>query len=224
MTKRVLMVEDDEPLAAMTREFLENHGLHVDLNLTGAGVVAAVSTGGYDAIVLDVALPAASGLDLCRQLRPRFPGPLLLYTASAGEPDEMRGLDAGADYYLTKPVHPRRLLLTLRAAFRLADRVGTTYDDGTLYVDFDARQATVGGAELDLTTLEFDILWFLVQRAGRPATREAFYDEVRGAPYDGIDRSLDVGIVRLRRKLTRAGLSSSRIVTVRGVGYQLSVG
>ena len=221
---RVLMVEDDERLAALTSEYLERHGLVVSLATRGDDGLEQATRERFDCVLLDVMLPVMDGVTVCRRLRQQSDVPVIMITARGEEADRVLGLELGADDYLPKPFSPRELLARIRALIRrargLAGPNSRTLAAGDLVLDPGARTAQLGGAEIDLTSYEFSLLYVLVERAGRVLSREQLMELARGSAEDAFDRSIDVHISRLRQKLGDDSRRPRRIKTVRGVGYQ----
>ncbi len=232
---RILVVEDDAKLAALVCEFLETNGFQVDVEPRGDRAPARILSERPDLVVLDLMLPGLDGLAICRQVRPRFSGAILMLTARGDETDEIVGLEVGADDYLAKPVQPRRLLARVNTLLRRVQRaapsaVTATNGDarrltvGRLGVDAGNRQATMDGEAVSLTTAEFDLLWLLASHAGEVLSRDHIYRVLRGMEYDGLDRSMDLRVARLRKKLGDDGKQPWLIKSVRGAGYLLVVG
>jgi two-component system response regulator RstA len=219
---KLLLVEDDARLAALVAEYLRNNGHEVDVEPRGDVAITRILEERPDLVVLDVMLPGEDGLTVCRTVRPSFPNPILMLTARGEEIDQVLGLELGADDYVAKPVSPRLLLARIKALLRRgAPSDGDRVVLGTLVVDRAARSAAIRGAEVELTSAEFDLLWALAQRAGEPISREDLLKDLRGIAWDGVDRSMDVRVSQLRRKLSAFDDGVDRIKTVRGVGYQL---
>ncbi|MGB5374934.1 MAG: winged helix-turn-helix domain-containing protein, partial [Polyangiales bacterium] len=183
-----------------------------------------------DLVILDLMLPGANGLDVCREVRDLYSGSILMLTASQSEADHVAGLELGADDFVNKPIEPRVLLARIRAQLR---RLNGGWDSksndeggilrvGSLQVDIASRDVSVEGELVPLTTMEFDVLLRLALEAGSVVKRDDLYAQVMGIEYDGIDRGMDVHVSRIRRKLQRAGFDSSRLKSVRGVGYLLA--
>ena len=219
---RLMVVEDDVRLAKLTAEYLEANGHVVSVEHRGDRAVDRIWAERPELVILDLMLPGEDGLSICRRLRPRFGGPILMLTARSEELDQILGLEMGADDYVAKPVSPRLLLARVQALLRRgvaadADRIQV----GSLVVDRAAREARVGASVLALTSAEFDLLWELASRAGEPLSREDLLRSLRGIAWDGVDRSVDVRVSQLRRKLAEHPGHDERIKTVRGVGYQL---
>ncbi len=223
MQERILLVEDDVPLASLLSEYLTSRGYKVEVLHRGADAKKRIIAGRPDLVILDLMLPDISGLDICRAVREAWRGPILMLTAMKDDADVVAGLELGADDYLGKPVAPRVLLARIRALLRRSssDLNSEMIEAGPLTIDVPARAAFLGGSPLDLTTTEFDLLVLLARRAGRVQNREVLVEDLRGIGFDSFDRSVDVLVSRLRRKL---GPGGELIKTVRGMGYLFSPG
>jgi two-component system OmpR family response regulator/two-component system response regulator RstA len=180
-------------------------------------------------VILDVGLPDGDGFSICREIRAKFDGAIVMLTARDEDVDQIVGLELGADDYLVKPVQPRLLLARLRALLRRSGSPATQatasdhrIDIGAFSISGDARVAVLEGAPLDLTSAEFDLLWMLARHAGSILSRDDLIGNLRGISYDGLDRSIDSRISRLRRKLGDSPAAPVRIQTVRGKGYLFS--
>jgi two-component system OmpR family response regulator len=221
-----LLVEDDARLAALTREYLEGHGVAVVHVADGVRGLAEASTGKFDVVLLDLMLPGKDGLEVCRELRARSDVPVIVLTARGEEADRVMGLELGADDYLAKPFSPRELLARIRAVVRRArGRAGpsrTAVRVGGLVVDPAAMRATLDGRELPLTAYEFALLEALARRAGRVLSRERLMELAKGSAEESFDRSIDVHVSRLRQKLGEDPKRPRLIKTVRGAGYVLA--
>jgi DNA-binding response OmpR family regulator len=219
----VVYIEDDQKLARLTAKYLEGHGVRVTLAADAREGLASVLRERPDVILLDLMLPGTDGLELCRQLRARVDTPILMVTARGEEADRVMGLEGGADDYIAKPFSSRELLARIRAhARRARGKVGPAVglvSVGTMVIDPAGRRVTVGGVELTLTTYEFDLLRALAERAGRVLTREQLVDLVRGSPDEAFERSIDVHVSHLRKKLGDDPRNPRILRTVRGVGY-----
>jgi len=220
---RILLVEDDRRLARLLAEVLEQAGFVVDLEHRGDTAVGRIRDERPDLVVLDLGLPGLDGLDVCRDVRRDYPGRILVMTARSDEIDEVVGLEMGADAYLGKPVAPRRLVAHVRALLRRPASPSTdVVRTGPLAIDPRKRDVRVGDAPVKLATAEFDLLWALARRLGTVVERDDLYQELRGFPYDGVDRSVDLRVSRVRRKLAKADPEAGALVrTVHGQGYQL---
>ncbi len=227
---RILLVEDDARLARLVKEYLEaSDALSVSIEGRGDRAVERILAEQPDLVILDVMLPGLDGLSVCKQVRGRFTGPILMLTALGDEVDEVVGLEIGADDYVAKPASPRKVLARVRSLLRrvpAATEVAVGPDPvvtvGELVVDPGRRTACIAGRELDLTTAEFDLLWLLARHAGETLEREAIYRELRGIEWDGQDRSIDLRVLRLRKKLGDDAAHPRFIKSVRGVGYLLA--
>jgi len=228
---RILLVEDDLKLSALVKEYLESNGLEVQTETHGDRAVQRILREQHDLIVLDIMLPGKDGFQVCREVRPQFAGPILMLTARGSEIDEINGLELGADDYVAKPVQPRLLLSRIHALLRRmskeekhgedAELRGGRIELGPLVIDFSNRSVRMEGHFVETTTAEFDLLWLLARHAGEILRRGRIYSELRGIDYDGIDRSIDLRIARLRKKLGDVGDRPRVIKSVRGVGYML---
>jgi len=221
---RVLLVEDSARLAASIRDYLERHNYEVFIEGDGAAVSARFERLKPDLVVLDLMLPGKDGLTICRELRRHDRIPILILTAKGENIDQVLGLEMGADDYVVKPVEPRVLLARIEALLRRAratpaDAREARLQAGRLAIDGTRRAATIDARPVELTTGDFDILWLLASRQGTVVTRDEILRVVRGIDYDGLDRSIDARICRLRRTLQEAGGAESMIKTVRLRGY-----
>jgi DNA-binding response OmpR family regulator len=220
MTARVLLVEDDARLAAMVADYLGEAGFRVVVAATGAAATRAVDTAGFDAVILDLMLPDADGLDLCRGIRGKSDIPLLMLTARGDPLDRVVGLELGADDYLPKPFEPRELLARLRAILRRRNGGSSeVLRFGRLEIDKGAREVRVDGQRKTMTAHQFALLLALAERAGRVLSREALMDLTKGASLEDFDRSIDVHISRLRAAIEDDPKRPRRILTLRGAGY-----
>jgi two-component system response regulator RstA len=221
---KVLLVEDNARLAASIRDYLEKHQVEVHVEGDGLAVAARIERLRPDLVILDLMLPGKDGLAICRDLRRTDRTPVLMLTAKGEDIDQVLGLEMGADDYVVKPVEPRVLLARIEAILRrVRPAAGATKEAklaaGRLVIDCSRRSAAIGGESVELTTGDFDILWLLASRQGTVVTRDEILRVVRGIDYDGLDRSIDARICRLRRKLHEAGGAESMIKTVRLRGY-----
>ncbi len=222
---RVLIVEDDQRLAELTQEYLQSNGLQVAIESDGASAVARILKDQPDLVVLDLMLPGEDGLSICRKVRGRYEGPILMLTARTDDMDEVLGLEMGADDYVCKPVRPRVLLARIRALLRRSEGVDAPVEGqrrlefGQLVIDSAMREAWLRGEGIELTSAEFDLLWLLAANAGRILSREEIFTSLRGIEYDGQDRSIDVRISRIRPKIGDDPMHPRLIKTVRSKGY-----
>ncbi|WP_437624706.1 response regulator transcription factor [Sorangium sp. So ce1151] len=223
-TASIVYIEDDEKLARLTARYLESHDIRVTLATEAREGIACVLRERPDVVLLDLMLPELDGFEVCQQLRARVDTPIIMVTARGEEADRVMGLEGGADDYIAKPFSARELLARIRAQARRARGLAGLASErrlvaGSLTIDPAARRATLGGAELSLTTYEFDLLHALAGRAGCVLTREQLVDLVRGSADEAFDRSIDVHISHLRKKLGDEPRSPRIIKTVRGIGY-----
>ena len=223
----ILLVEDDRELAELTRDFLENEGFVVWHEAEGKAARDRILASPPDLVILDIMLPGMNGYTVCRDVRPEYDGPILFLTARDEELDEILGLEMGGDDYVTKPVRPQLLVARVRALLRRAvstqrSTASKRVRVGDLLVDANCREVRMGERVVDLTTYEFDLLYYLANRAGEVVSRQDIYQALFNYDYDGLDRSVDVYISRLRQKLGGDNATSVSIKTVRSVGYLLS--
>jgi two-component system OmpR family response regulator len=222
----IVYVEDDERLARLTGQYLASHGIDVVPVARGDLAVAEVVRVRPDVVVLDVMLPGANGLEVCRRLRERVDVAIIMVTARTEEADRVMGLEGGADDYVTKPFSSRELLARIRAQTRRArGKAGPgspVVEVGSLVVDASAMTATLRGTRLALTTYEFLLLRALAERRGRVLGRERLLEIMHGTSEEAFDRSIDVHVSRLRHKLGDDPRNPRLLKTIRGVGYVLA--
>ncbi|SBS32884.1 Transcriptional regulatory protein RstA [Marinomonas spartinae] len=226
----ILIVEDDERLASLTKEYLEKNGFSVDIEADGRAAISRIVDEQPSLVVLDLMLPGADGFTVCRSVRNDYKGPILMLTARSDDVDQILGLEIGADDYVSKPAKPRVLLARIQSLLRRStqdvdlasegsDKKEQTLTFGPLVVDNSRREAWLSGEEVELTSAEFDLLWLLASSAGRILSREEIFGELRGIEYDGQDRSVDVRISRIRSKIGDDPIHPRRIKTIRSKGY-----
>jgi len=223
MASRVLLIDDDARLPDLLRSYLEQNGVALTHAPDGTRGLVMLEQGAYDAVLLDVMMPGMDGLEVCRKIRAKGSNvPVIMLTARGDETDRVVGLELGADDYVGKPFSPRELLARLRAVLRRArpEVMSEQISTGDITVDVPARTATLKGAPLDLTGIEFDILVALVRRAGRVVPRDALLSEAGRSDVIVGERTVDVHISHLRQKLNDD--PPKLIKTVRGVGYVLT--
>ena len=223
---RLLVVDDDRELCELMSEFLSREGYEVDAVHDGQQGLELALAGEHALLVLDVMLPGLSGFELLRRLRESSPVPVIMLTARGEDVDRIVGLEMGADDYMPKPFNPRELTARIRAVLRraeTAEAADTEAEDslveGDLRVDPGARTVQLAGRELELTGVEFSILEVLLRNAGRVVSREELSQLALSRRPSPTDRSLDVHVSNLRRKLGAPAGGRDRIKTVRGVGY-----
>ncbi len=227
-TTAVVYIEDDLKLGRLTAQYLESHGLSVTLASVPSEGIACVMRERPDVVLLDLMLPGMDGFEVCRRLRSRVDTPIIMVTARGEEADRVMGLEGGADDYISKPFSSRELLARIRAQARRArGQAGppaAVASAGTLTVDAASRHASIEGRTLALTTYEFDLLRVFVERVGRVLTRGQLVEAVRGSLDEVFERSIDVHVSHLRKKLGDDPRNPTMLKTVRGVGYVLTVG
>ena len=221
MAERILMIDDDNRLAGMVADYLGGAGFRLTIAGTARDGEALLKRETFDAIILDLMLPDADGLDLCRRLRGVSDLPMLMLTARGEPMDRVIGLGVGADDYLGKPFEPRELQARLRAILRRkgAPAKSEMLRFGRLEIDKGARVVRVDGAERTITSYQFALLLALAERAGRVLSRDALMDLLKGEKLEAFDRSVDVHISRIRAVLEDDPKRPRRILTVRGAGY-----
>ena len=231
MSTRILLVEDDERLAKLTAEYLRKNEFEVTIEGRGDTAEARILKEDPDLVILDVMLPGKDGFEVCRAVRQQYKGVILMLTARDEDLDQILGLELGADDYIAKPVQPRLLLARIKALLRRAPGSGESgpsadetdeLEFGNFRISQATRNAHLGEDIIDLTTAEFDLLWLLARHAGNILSRDDLLQELRGIGFDGLDRSIDARISRLRRKLGDDPENPTRIKTVRGKGYLFS--
>ena len=226
----LLVVDDDRKLCGLIRDYLEPMGWNVSMRHTGTEGLAEAQAGEYEAVILDVMMPGMDGFDVLRELRKTSIVPVLMLTAMGDEADRIVGLELGADDYLPKTFSSRELLARLRAVTRRAvlasptDEASVDLVAGRLRVNEATHVALLRDETLELTALEFAILVSLMRSKGRVKSREALLEEVSERRFDVFDRSIDVHISQLRKKLGDDAKNPGFITTVRGVGYRFEEG
>jgi two-component system response regulator CpxR len=222
---RILIADDDEELAQLLRDFLTREGFDVEIAHNADAALAAARAQPFDALVLDVMMPGRSGLDALRELRRESPLPVLMLTALGEDIDRILGLELGADDYIPKPCNPRELAARLRAVLRRVRGEGndalTDLRNGPIWLRAASRSVSVDGRALTLTATEFDLLVLLLREAGRVVSKERISQSVLGRPLGPFDRSIDVHVSNLRRKLGDAPDGDSPITTIHRSGYLL---
>lgn len=221
----ILLIEDDADLCGLMRDYFAEKGFRMEAVHDGRRGLARSIEGEFDLIILDVMLPGLDGFEVLRQLRKRSAAPVIMLTARTAESDRVAGLNSGADDYLPKPFGPEELLARIRAVLRRVGKGGASpqiIEAGRVRLDPQSRQAWRRDEPLDLTALEFDILEILVRAAGRTVSRDELTGAVHQRPSTPYERSLDVHISHLRKKLEWE--DEALIRTIRGVGYQFAVG
>lgn len=224
----ILLIEDDTRLAELTATYLEQNGLRVKVEARGDRAIERFTQEKPRLVLLDLLLPGKDGLSICRELRRVHDVPILILTAKDTDLDHVIGLEAGADDYVMKPVDPMVLLARVRALLRRSERNSTTANErkpdvtlGSLRISDTSREVWLGEQSVPLTTQEFELLSLLAHRAGELVSRDEVFRSMRGIDYDGLDRSIDGRVSKLRRKLGDDAAAPTRIKTVWGKGYLL---
>lgn len=222
-----MMIDDDEKLVRLMREYLEPNGFDVHAAHEGHDGLVMLRRLGPDLVILDVMLPGLDGFEVLGRIRVSSKVPVLMLTAKGEDTDRIVGLELGADDYLAKPFNPRELLARIRAIIRRAEAPDHAASGpalvvvGDLIVDPGARTVTARGEAVELTTAEFDLLYALADAAGRVLSRDQLMQRLHGASWSTSDRSIDVHISRIRSKIGDDPRHPSLLKTVRGVGYLL---
>jgi DNA-binding response OmpR family regulator len=224
---RILLVEDDLRLSNLIRDYLQPYALEVIIEPRGDYAVNRIQVEKPDLLVLDLMLPGKDGFSICREIRTTYPGPILMLTARDDDMDQVAGLEMGADDYVKKPVLPRVLLARIRALLRRFNKEGE--DEplaeelriGGLKISQQDYLVTLDDTPVDLSTNEFELLRLLAIHAGQVLTRDQLFAGMRGIAYNGFDRSVDITISHLRRKLDDDAGQPRRIKTIWGKGYLL---
>lgn len=223
----ILVVEDDDDVRHLVRKLIEKEGYRVTAAADARAMDGAIAAGVPDLIILDVMLPGEDGLSICRRLRASLRVPILMLTAKSDEIDRVLGLEMGADDYLVKPFGPRELIARIRALLRrsaelprVSPEAGNKIVFDGFQIDFDTRNVvTPAGEVLSLTSAEFDLLTCFVKRPRRVLSRETILDFVHGRSADPFDRSVDMLVSRLRKKLDAIQGGEGLITTIRNGGY-----
>ncbi len=229
---RLLIIDDDHGLVNLLKRFLEGEGFHVDAAYDQAAGLSAAQSGNHELIILDVMLPGGTGFELLKSLRLESTVPVLLLTARGEAVDRILGLEIGADDYLAKPFDPRELVARIRAIFRrtretpAAVPVRPDHEEvlsvGDISMSLATRTVTCSHAPVDLTSVEFNVLELLLRNAGNVVTREQIASVALGRPLNIFDRSVDVHVSRLRKKLSICAGADELIRPIRGTGYFLA--
>lgn len=228
MSAVVLVVEDEWKLRDLLRSYLEREGHEVLSTASGAEAIVVARSAAPDLVVLDLRLPDVPGEEVAREIRATSDVPIVMLTAKVGEEDRIRGLEAGADDYLTKPFSPRELVLRVQAVLRrgrVADEPASrpSFGGGELVIDEERRQVTVRGAPVELTPTEWGLLTALARSPGRVYSRYELINRVRGYEFEGYERTIDSHVKNLRRKVETDPRHPRVVATVLGGGYRLGL-
>jgi len=218
----VLVVEDDRSLANWISDFLIENNFQVAVANRGDKAIELVKLDNPDLVILDINLPKKDGFAVCQEIRQFYNKPVLMLTARGAERDEVQGLEMGANDYMVKPVRPNALLARINILLGLNTALAEEKHIqlyGEFKIDLESRSAWISGNRLELSTNDFNILWLLVRNAGRVLSREYILNELRNLEYDGFNRSIDVAISRIRKKLGDDSSMPTKLKTVWGKGY-----
>lgn len=224
MTRKILVVDDELEIAKLVRAYLERAGFAVVTASEGSQALAVFRHERPNLVVLDLNLPGMDGLDVCRALRRDSDIPIIMLTARIEETDRLIGLELGADDYILKPFSPREVVARVRTVLRRAEGTPVRPDvisAGGVRLDLSQRAASLNDHPLELTTMEFDLLALLIEHPGQVFTRLQLLERAQGTAYAGYERTIDVHIKNLRKKLNDDSQDPHIIETVRGVGYRL---
>jgi DNA-binding response OmpR family regulator len=224
----ILLVEDDDELAQWTQDYLSSRGFAVEVTSSGLEAIKRIGEQPPDLVLLDGMLPDIDGLDVCRQIRHTYTNPIIMLTARDEEIDEVLGLEVGADDYITKPVRARALLARIRGHLRKSQAASSSNETESaksqirlnrLIIDKQSRTVVLKDKPVFVTSAEFDVLWLFAERAGEVISRQELVNQLRGFDYDGFDRSIDLRISRIRKKLGDDPNEPCLIKTIWGKGY-----
>ncbi|MBN2026019.1 MAG: response regulator transcription factor [Actinobacteria bacterium] len=226
---RILIIEDERPLAEAVEFSLEKEGYEVDIALDGDAGWRMYEGGGYDLILLDLMLPGIDGMEICRRIRKESATPVIMLTAKDSDVDTILGLEMGADDYVTKPFNMRELIARVRAVLRRVrpeepEKPGGRLQLGDLVIDKERHEVVVGGEVVDMPLMEYRLLELFMRNPGKALAREYLLNKAWEGDFYGQTKTLDVHIRRLREKIEKDPANPQRIITVRGVGYRFEAG
>lgn len=238
--QHILLVEDEQSLSDWIAEYLTMRGFKITQTARGDDAVTLIQSLNPDLVLLDGMLPGMDGVDVCKMVRPEFSNAIIMITARDEEADEVLGLEMGADDFLVKPIRARALLSRIKILLNKQNQTSLAQSEdlvvndpsndnelrfNKLIINASTRQVTLADEQINLSTKEFDVLWLLANRAGQVVSREQLVTDLRGFEYDGFDRSIDLQVSRLRKKLNGKNVDKStdnqtdRIKTIWGKGY-----
>ncbi|NUM46931.1 MAG: response regulator transcription factor [Anaerolineales bacterium] len=225
--QKILIVDDDRKTTELVRLYLENDGYQVFTAMDGRVALTDIRKYSPDLIVLDLMLPKVDGLDVCRQIRTESNVPIIMLTARTTEEDKLLGLDMGADDYITKPFSPREVLARVRAVLRRQSLFDPSepvsqelFDE--IVIDFQRREVRVRGKSIHLTPKEFKLLEIMAKQPGQIFSRTLLLERAFGPNYEGLERTIDVHVMNLRKKLEQNAPDKTYIKTMYGLGYKFS--
>lgn len=219
----ILVIEDEDKVSGIIKGYLEKEGYRVYCARRGLEGINLFKKERFDLVILDLMLPDIDGEEVCKALRRMSDVYIFMLTAKASLLDKLEGLNIGADEYLTKPFSPRELTARVNALFRRLDAEGEniiSFDGGNFQIDASSRRLKINGKEIALTPNEFDILYTLALNKGKVLTREKIIDKVFGIDFNGTDRTIDVHIKNIRKKIEENARSPKYIITVTKIGYK----
>lgn len=218
----ILVVEDDPSISEWISDYLTGHGYEVTVANRGDMAVELIEEDKPDLVLLDILLPEKNGFDVCKEVRAFYDAPILMITACAQEADEVKGLELGANDYITKPVRLRALLARIQMLLRPQRSINgrlEVLEFGNARLDARSKSVTIDNAEMPISTNDFDLLWQLATRIGSVVSRDALIQQLRGFDYNGFDRTIDNRVSRLRKKLNDQPDCPFEIKTIWGEGY-----
>jgi two-component system response regulator RegX3 len=227
--KKILIIEDERPLAEAVEFSLEKEGFDVDIALDGENGWRMCEDGSYDLILLDLMLPGIDGMEVCRRIRREQATPVIMLTAKDSDVDKILGLEMGADDYVTKPFNMRELVARVRAVLRragteTAESRGDRLEVGDIVIDKERHEVAVRGDVVDMPLMEYRLLELFLRNPGKALAREYLLNKAWEGDFYGQTKTLDVHIRRLREKIERDPANPEHIITVRGVGYRYESG
>ncbi len=219
--QHILVVEDDAPLSEWISDYLIDNGYEVSVANRGDIAVELIEADMPDLVLLDIMLPEKDGFEVCKEVRAFYPSPILMMTACSDENDEIMGLELGADDYINKPVKPRVLLARISALLRRNTESNSQQIKifGELRIDANTKSVSINGRDVSISTNEFEVLWLLASQAGSVVSRTDLVSKLRGIEYNGFDRSIDIRVSRIRKKLHDDPQAPRKIKTIWGKGY-----
>ncbi|MDX1699108.1 MAG: response regulator transcription factor [Melioribacteraceae bacterium] len=222
MKPLIYIIDDDEKLNSLINEYLSGYGYKIKSFENPLTALKTLGQNLPDLIILDIMLPEMNGFDVCKEIRKSFNVPIIMLTARGEVMDRIVGLELGADDYLPKPFEPRELLARIQSILRRVKGDANTEwaEFGELFVDFGKRIVTINGKQIELTTMEFELLTLFVRNSKRVLSRDSIMENLRGMEWEAYDRSVDVLISRLRQKLNDSRKNPKFIKTIWGTGYK----
>lgn len=218
---KILIVEDDQRIAKLLKQFLTMEKFQVETKVSGEEALEHLTVFTPDLVILDLMLPGMDGIEFCLQFRQSHQQPILMLTAQEGDIQEVTALNAGIDDFLAKPIRTHVLLARINALLRRSQNQ-TKIEDiqlANLCIDREARKVTYNASQLNISDSEFELLWYLASRAGDVVTRDELFKHIRGREYDGLDRSIDMRVSKLRKSLAEQTEGKDYIRTIRQQGY-----